>query len=1417
MSELKDLIQVMQQQMTMMQQQHKEERQQHKEEKAMMIQQRREDQERMDALMKLVQHGSGAGATGTAAPASTATPTFSPFDSASELWADYYARFCTFVGAHSVPDQRKAQVFLTNQTPTIYKLLSNLAAQQTPPIQINDLSMADIVTHMKDQFDPKRFIVRERYKFWSDMRRRPGETIQELAARIRQDAATCDFPSIKDPQDEALRTRFICSVNNEAILKALFKLKDEDLTFTRAIEIASETEDAAKVAKETVHGPKPNPVHKLKPSGAPRNKEAEPKKQTTSNQKPSQMCFRCGNPNHKAPNCRFKDSTCNFCGVKGHLQKVCRKQQQAAPDDKPKKQVRTLHALQANADSMPKLEVPLKIQNSLLLMEIDTATTGNFISKRYWEELGSPKLEVPACQYESASQHNLPVLGSFTAKASTPDSADQHEIRLSVTEVPDLNLLGRSATKLLGISVDEVLQTTEQCNAIFKNKKVDTKLRDQCRSLCDEFPNLWKPELGCLKDFELEVKFKTNAQPTFKKARQVPFAIEESLNDAYDEGISKGIWEPVQFNAYGTPVVPVKKTLLPGQQKPKIRVCGDYSVTVNNQLEEHRHPLPLPEDLMHKLGGSYCFTKIDLADAYNQVKLAPASQKRLALSTHRGVLLQMRLPFGIKSAPGYFQEIMDNLTKDLPGTTAYLDDILVSGKDAEDHLHNLRLLLKRLDEKGLRCRLEKCQFAQPVVEYLGHQLSQEGIAKGPKVDDVLKMQPPTNVSTLKAFLGSVQFYAKFMPSNLATLAEPLYRLTKKHIQWDWQPEQQQAFEMLKGHLSSNNVLAHFDKRMPIGISCDASNVGIGAVLFHRYPDGSERPIANVSKTLTDCQRNYSQIQKEALAIIFGLKKFYQFVYGRKFILVTDHRPLLAIFGPNKETPALAANRLARWALLLHQFDYTIEYRTTAKHANADALSRLPANTDSQFDGEESEDDIEMVCAITSLSEKVTPKDQTSLKRLTSQDPVLSLVIRFTREGWPAKKDDEGSEMQRYRQLADSLTICNGCLLLGNRVVIPASMRRQILEHLHLGHFGMQKMKQLARTAVYWPRMDDDIEATCRQCVPCGEHQNKPPKPAIHPWMLPEKPWSRLHLDHAINFLGTNWLLLTDAYSKYPCIHPTQSVSAKSTIDLLEQDFAHFGYPHTLVTDNASAFLSDEFQNWCNEHGITHLTGPPYHPATNGSAERLVQTFKQALRKSSLPPRKALQQFLMQFRRTPTSSGYSPSELLNSRQMRTKIDILLPSPPHIAQGKQSKLANKSNGATETVTVAKVDNTFNVGDAVYALYFGPRRDKDARWVPAIITKRKGTRTFNVRVLPKGPTWRRHLEQLQPRHASPEDGEPGDQPQPETPDATEQSDGHQSAPTSPGHQEQHQAPASTEQLQPPRRSSRPRKPPQRFTPSR
>eukprot|EP00731_Ephydatia_muelleri_P009196 Em0004g1534a len=1249
----------------------------------------------MEALVEALAGRLSSGSTPK--PPTVAIPTFVPFDASSELWTDYWARFLTFLGANSVPDDKAAQIFLTNQTKVTYKLLGNLASQQTPPKDVNELTLNEIQGFMKSQFDPTRYVVRERFKFWSEMQRKPGETVLELAARIRHDAVRCDFPSIQDPQDEAMRTRFMCSVNNEAVLKALFKVKDDELTFAKALQIALETEEAAKVAKETVYGskqvqasPSAHAVHRVQPS-----KQQSPTSPTPAVSKhrsdfPRGTCPRCGKKDHGSNDCPFKATVCNYCQKMGHIQAACLKKKR---EQQP---VRTIskHSIQTVKviDSIPQVQQPLRIKGQDFTFEVDTGAGDNFCSMEVWTKLGKPALEPSSCQYKVANGQPLATLGTFQTVVSLQgENPRSSKVQFTVSKTPRLNLLGRDAIVKLDVDIPALLGVSSSCEQV-KGEEVfaisyqpDLVLQQACEQLCTEFPELFKPGLGCLKDYQLEVKFKPDAKPVFCKPRVVPFALLEDLNQAYDAGITQGVWKPVQFNTYGTPVVPLRKAATPDQAKAKLRVCGDYSVSVNPQLEPHRHPMHLPEDLMRKLGGGHGYTKIDLADAYNQVMLGPESQKRLALSTHRGVLLQLRLPFGISSAPGYFQEIMDQLISDLRGVTSYMDDILVSGANASEHLQNLRALLQRLQDKGLRCRKEKCLFARTSVEYLGYTLSSNGVSKGRKADAVRMMPAPTNVSSLRSFLGAIQFYNKFLP-NMATVTDPLYRLTKKNVQWQWGAEQQAAFQSLKDLLCTDTVLAHFDPSLPIGISCDASECGLGAVLFHRYPDGGERPISNVSKTLTDTQRKYSQIQKEALAIVFALSKFHQFLYGRKFILVTDHKPLLALFGPNKATPLLAANRLARWALLLNQYSYSIEYRKTTDHGNADALSRLPLGPDPNFDREEGDADVDTVCAIRTISLQLNPTDPDVLPKESAKDPVLAKVMLFTREGWSpkAEPEDQGKDysVEDFRTIATSLSTFHGCLLAGT----PAFGSLRNTKDEAVGSYGCILAED--RHGYHEP-----MPAVFNMC---GTSQ--PPSKSSQPPLDGTRKTMeyRLHLDHAINFMGTNWLVLIDAYSKYPCIHPVSSTSSKATTELLEQDFAHFGYQRT----------GYHSPNWCSHQG-THQV------------------------KSSM-------------------DGRSDAKLIFF--FRHRPILLKQSRPHSTSKAPPTITSHSQ-------VERVAYIFKAGDPCYALYCGPRRNKDPRWVPAVVTKVFGPRSVNVHVFPRGPTWRRHIEQLQYRYGSSEDADPGE----------------------------------------------------------
>ena len=264
---------------------------------------------------------------------------------------------------------------------------------------------------------------------------------------------------------------------------------------------------------------------------------------------------------------------------------------------------------------------------------------------------------------------------------------------------------------------------------------------------------------------------------------------------------------------------------------------------------------------------------------------------------------------------------------------------MVSGENGEDHRKNLEEVFRRLADAGLRLNPKKCVFLAEEVVYLGQKINKDGVKPvNDKVKAVTEASVPKNVSQLRAYLGMLNYYHRFIP-NLASEFQPLYKLLRKNEAWKWGPQQQRTFETSKEMLKSSKLIVHYDSKKEVLLQCDASPYGVGAVLSHVMEDGWERPIAYASRTLAPAEKNYSQLEKEALAIIFGLGKFHQYVYGRKFTIITDHKPLQGLFNEQKGIPVTAAERIRRWALTLSAYEYRIQYKAGSQHTNA--LSRIP--------------------------------------------------------------------------------------------------------------------------------------------------------------------------------------------------------------------------------------------------------------------------------------------------------------------------------------------------------------------------------------------------------------------------------------------------------------------------------------------
>ena len=443
-------------------------------------------------------------------------------------------------------------------------------------------------------------------------------------------------------------------------------------------------------------------------------------------------------------------------------------------------------------------------------------------------------------------------------------------------------------------------------------------------------------------------------------------------------------------------------------------------------------------------------------------------------------------------------------------------------------------------------------------------------------------------------------------------------------------------------------------------------------------DGIKTPIAHASKTLTETQKRYSQIEREALAIIFGVKKFHQFLYGRKFRLITDHKPLVSIFSPEKQLPVLTAQRLQHYAIILMAYQFDIQYKSTKDYGNADGLSRLSTPTDADFDQFEKRENAEILCNIEEAID--------GLPIAFEDSTLLSVLLYVQYDNWPKPSRLRSDIIHFYNQKA-SLCIENDVILLQRqgvtRAVIPTVMRTDVLRLLREGHWGGTRMKQMARRYIRCPNVNCDVEIIAQNCLICRQTAKAPPA-EFQSWPQPKKLWERIHLDFAGPFLGKMRLICVDAFFKYPYVTMLNigQTTSKHTIDALQQIFSFQGLPDTIVSDNGVQFVSREFENFCVKLNIKHLTSSIFHPKSNGEAERFVQMFKRSLSKNVEGGKSFIDsvRFVLATYRSsphPCLDWRTPAELLHGRQPKSLMLLFLPGTNTVCRSKTTNGQNVEN--------------------------------------------------------------------------------------------------------------------------------------------
>nr|XP_029711531.1 uncharacterized protein K02A2.6-like [Aedes albopictus] len=1217
--------------------------------------------------------GGIAGAIGPAAVAAAGAPppnfAIDPFDKKKLKWMRWVERLENAFAIYGVVDPAMQKNLLLHHVGSeTYDIACDKIAPDTP----RQKTYAEIVDALEGFFNPQPLEISENFRF--KCRRQgdsnaasPDETVDEYLVALRRIAVTCNFGAYLET---ALRNQLVFGIKRNDIRSRL--LERRQLTLQDALDIAVSMELSRKGGAEIEGNLGKQEVNAMHRSTGFKGKKEKHNKINAGGKSFSKVgqsasdssCFRCGEKSHFANTCRHKDTVCSFCKLKGHLAKVCMKRSASGRSDASRAGNKT-NAAQANylhqsgdGDDCERTQVrevctvdtklgsarfwlDMRVNGKNIRFEVDTGSPVSIVSAkcrdRYFCESRMRGCTTNLVSYCGTS---IDVLGIIDA--SVEYGSGKVTLPLYVVDSDKHPLLGREWLNAIPVDWNSVLQNPDAVNEI--TNATSTRAA-ALKEVLGRFPKVFDDSIGKICSVQASLPLKNNARPVFLKARKIPFNLQKTVEDELDKLEAEGVLTKVNQSNWATPIVPVKKS------QGRVRICGDYKQTVNPNLVVDRHPLPTVDELFASLAGGKKFSKIDLVQAYLQLEVAPEDREIPTLSTHRGLYRPNRLMYGVASAPAIWQRQMEVILQGIEGVSVFLDDIKVTGPDDATHLRRLEEVLRRLDQHGIRVNKDKCEFFVDQIEYCGYLIDKDGIHKiRKKVAAIQEMPQPKNKDEVQSFVGLINYYGRFF-ENLSTVLYPLNNLLKNDVPFKWTKQCEESFRSVKNQMQSEKCLAHYSPDLPLILATDASPYGVGAVLSHLMPDGTERPIQFASQTLNRVQQNYMQVDKEAYAIIFGVKKFFQFLYGRKFMLITDNQAISKIFGEHKGLPVMSALRMQHYATYLQSFDYEIRFRKSVDHANADAMSRIPL---SQADPENviKEADVIELNQIESL-----PLTAAELAQATAEDRSVRNLIQGIKHGQPVDpKDRFGVEQTEF-------SLHKGCLLRGIRVYVPPALRRKVLDELHSTHFGTTRTKSLARGYCWWVGMDHDIEDMVSNCAECQSVRPEPAKTRLHCWETPTMPFQRVHVDFAGPFQDTYFFILVDAYSKWPEIKVCKSITAESTVNMCREIFATYGIPSVLVSDHGVQFTSETFQQFLRMNGVVHKMGAPYHPSTNGQAERYVQTFKQKLKALKCPKSEfnlELSNILLTYRKMlHPSTGQSPSMLMFGRQIRSRLDLMLP--------------------------------------------------------------------------------------------------------------------------------------------------------------
>lgn len=751
---------------------------------------------------------------------------------------------------------------------------------------------------------------------------------------------------------------------------------------------------------------------------------------------------------------------------------------------------------------------------------------------------------------------------------------------------------------------------------------------------------------------------------------------------------------------FSSPVILVKK------KDGTDRLCIDYR-SLNKIIERDPYPLPLIEDQIDKLGKAKFYISIDMKNGFYQIPISKDSSKYTAFSTSDGHYEFIKMPFGICNGPAVFQRAITKAVAHLKFLLIYMDDILIPFITIEDGLKYLDQTVSALHISGFKINPKKCKFFVSCIEYLGREISEEGVRPSPsKVSALINSPTPRNIKQVRQFMGLASYFRKFIP-NFASYTSCITKLTRKNQKWEWGPEQNIARNYVLNHLASKPLLSIFDPSLPTELYTDASAIGYGAILIQKIDNGT-KVVAYFSKRTTPTESRYSSYDLETLAIYNALKHFRVYLLGINFIIITDCNAIKSTMVKKDLSP-----RVARWWTYMQDFQFKITYKKGQYISHVDYLSRNPV---------EAPESITVPSTVNLLNDP-----QSWLELAQRRDPETSTIIDKVQTGeldsnqYVVRKDLLYYKIKRDGDL---------------KLFVPKGTRLSILRLFHDEncHVGFEKTITKIREHFWFPAMAVFVRKYILRCLVCikrkGHHG--PKQGFLHPIQKTALPFHTIHLDCTGPFTESNEgykhiLLIVDGFTKFCLIKPLKTLNALELIPILRDTITLFGTPSVVISDRGTNFSSSQIKSLFEELHIEHHLISTGTPRSNGQVERYVSTVTDMLNtmcseQSDWP--NALWKVQQSINTTiQNSTGFSPLRLLigveaNIPSVQARLDDVVDN--SCIQGHINVQADRETARQRLLKISekfkkRFDATrrnnmnLNVGDVVYVSQNHRRNDK------------------------------------------------------------------------------------------------------------